>query len=71
MFFRLDRQSWTRQPTKLERGLASFQRWFNAWSSRATDLLCRQHLRRRAADHRMTTESTTDNARAAARAKST
>ncbi|VTM08285.1 alginate biosynthesis protein [Pseudomonas aeruginosa] len=35
VFFRLDRQSWTRQPTKLERGLASFQRWFNAWSSRA------------------------------------
>lgn len=33
------------------------------------DLLCRQHLRRRAADHRMTTESTTDNARAAARAQ--
>ncbi|ENL4490742.1 mannuronan synthase [Pseudomonas aeruginosa] len=35
VFFRLDRQSWTRQPTKLERGLTSFQRWFNAWSSRA------------------------------------
>ncbi|MOA24606.1 hypothetical protein D3C78_1452930 [compost metagenome] len=35
VFFRLDRQSWTRQNTKLERGLATFQSWFNAWSSRA------------------------------------
>ncbi|AOE86351.1 mannuronan synthase [Pseudomonas sp. TCU-HL1] len=35
VFFRLDRQSWTRQSTKLERGLASFQNGFNAWSSRA------------------------------------
>lgn len=35
VFFRLDRQSWTRQNTKLNRGLASYQRWFNTWSSRA------------------------------------
>ena len=35
VFFRLDRQSWTRQPTKLNRDLASFQVWFNRWSSRA------------------------------------
>ena len=32
--FRLDQQSWTRQPTSLTRDLASFQRWFNTWSSR-------------------------------------
>ena len=35
VFFRLDRQSWTRQPTKLTRNLAQFQQWFNIWSSRA------------------------------------
>jgi glycosyltransferase Alg8 len=35
VFFRLDRQSWTRQPTKLTRDLAGLQRWFNTWSSRA------------------------------------
>ncbi|KFX69190.1 glycosyl transferase [Pseudomonas taeanensis MS-3] len=35
VFFRLDRQSWTRQDTKLDRGLQSYQRWFNTWSSRA------------------------------------
>ena len=35
VFFRLDRQSWTRQPTKLDRGLQRFQLWFNSWSSRA------------------------------------
>ncbi len=35
VFFRLDRQSWTRQNTKLNRDLASFSRWFNTWSSRA------------------------------------
>jgi len=35
VFFRLDQQSWTRQDTKLTRDLASFQRWFNTWSSRA------------------------------------
>ncbi len=29
VFFRLDRQSWSRQPTSL-----SFQGWFNTWSSR-------------------------------------
>jgi glycosyltransferase Alg8 len=34
VFFRLDQQSWTRQPTSLTRDLASFQRWFNTWSSR-------------------------------------
>ncbi|GHU21770.1 mannuronan synthase [Betaproteobacteria bacterium] len=34
VFFRLDRQSWTRQPTRLMRDLAGFQRWFNTWSSR-------------------------------------
>ncbi len=33
--YRLDRQSWTRQDTKLTRDLASFQKWFNTWSSRA------------------------------------
>ncbi|WP_087464616.1 glycosyltransferase family 2 protein [Oleiphilus messinensis] len=35
VFFRLDRQSWTRQPTQLKRNLASFQQWFNRWSSRS------------------------------------
>ncbi|MBM7059431.1 glycosyltransferase family 2 protein [Pseudomonas sp. UL073] len=35
VFFRLDQQSWTRQKTKLDRGLASYQLWFNSWSSRA------------------------------------
>lgn len=35
VFFRLDQQSWTRQDTKLNRELASFQSWFNHWSSRA------------------------------------
>jgi glycosyltransferase Alg8 len=35
VFFRLDRQSWTRQDTKLDRGLKSFQLRFNTWSSRA------------------------------------
>ncbi|AYC31877.1 glycosyltransferase family 2 protein [Pseudomonas cavernae] len=35
VFFRLDQQSWTRQSTKLNRDLASFQRWFNTWSSRS------------------------------------
>ncbi|MFZ6047755.1 mannuronan synthase [Pseudomonas sp. CR3202] len=35
VFFRLDKQSWTRQPTTLKRDLASFTRWFNTWSSRA------------------------------------
>ena len=35
VFFRLDRQSWTRQDTKLDRGLKSFQVRFNTWSSRA------------------------------------
>jgi glycosyltransferase Alg8 len=34
VFFRLDRQSWTRQPTVLKRDIASFQLWFNKWSSR-------------------------------------
>ncbi|MBD8120061.1 MULTISPECIES: mannuronan synthase [Pseudomonas] len=34
VFFRLDRQSWTRQDTKLSRDMASFQGWFNTWSSR-------------------------------------
>ena len=34
VFFRLDRQSWTRQPTKLKRDLVSFQKVFNRWSSR-------------------------------------
>jgi glycosyltransferase Alg8 len=34
VFFRLDKQSWTRQPTSLKRDLASFQQWFNTWSSR-------------------------------------
>ena len=35
VFFRLDQQSWTRQKTKLDRGLGGFQQWFNTWSSRA------------------------------------
>ncbi|WKN24430.2 mannuronan synthase [Azotobacter vinelandii] len=35
VFFRLDQQSWTRQDTKLNRELASFQSWFNNWSSKA------------------------------------
>ncbi|TRX75564.1 mannuronan synthase [Pseudomonas mangiferae] len=35
VFFRLDQQSWTRQNTKLDRGLASFTQRFNTWSSRA------------------------------------
>ncbi len=35
VFFRLDQQSWTRQKTKLDRGLGSFQQRFNTWSSRA------------------------------------
>ncbi|MDH0099234.1 glycosyltransferase family 2 protein [Pseudomonas sp. GD04158] len=35
VFFRLDQQSWTRQNTKLNRGLSSFANWFNSWSSRA------------------------------------
>ncbi|UVE16861.1 mannuronan synthase [Pseudomonas sp. LS44] len=35
VFFRLDQQSWTRQNTRLNRDLASFQRWFNTWSSRS------------------------------------
>ncbi len=35
VFFRLDQQSWTRQNTKLDRGLASFAQRFNTWSSRA------------------------------------
>lgn len=34
VFFRLDRQSWTRQPTSTKRDTASFQQWFNTWSSR-------------------------------------
>lgn len=35
VFFRLDRQTWTRQKTVLRRDLDGFQRWFNPWSSRA------------------------------------
>lgn len=35
VFFRLDQQSWTRQNTKLNRGLSRFASWFNRWSSRA------------------------------------
>jgi glycosyltransferase Alg8 len=35
VFFRLDQQSWTRQKTKLSNEHASYQRWFNNWSSRA------------------------------------
>ncbi|NBA96228.1 glycosyltransferase family 2 protein [Pseudomonas sp. R5(2019)] len=34
VFFRLDKQAWTRQPIVLKRDLASFQQWFNTWSSR-------------------------------------
>ncbi len=32
--FRLDKQAVVRQPTALKRDLASFQQWFNTWSSR-------------------------------------
>ncbi len=35
VFFRLDRQSWTRQKTRLATGLSGFRPWFNRWSSRA------------------------------------
>jgi len=35
VFFHLDRQSWTRQKTSLNRDLSSFQQQFNVWSSRA------------------------------------
>lgn len=35
VFFRLDRQSWTRQKTTLKRNTGGFQAWFNPWSSRA------------------------------------
>jgi glycosyltransferase Alg8 len=31
----MDQQSWTRQKTVLDRGLGSYQLWFNRWSSRA------------------------------------
>lgn len=34
VFFRLDRQSWTRQKTKFNADTASFQQRFNRWSSR-------------------------------------
>ncbi|MEJ2741459.1 MAG: glycosyltransferase family 2 protein [Gammaproteobacteria bacterium] len=32
--FRLDRQSWTRQKTKLEQNRATFHGWFNRWSAK-------------------------------------
>jgi len=35
VFFNLDRQSWTRQKTVLDRDLDTFQRGFNRWSSAA------------------------------------
>jgi mannuronan synthase len=35
VFFNLDRQSWTRQKTTLDRDLDAFQRGFNRWSSAA------------------------------------
>ncbi|MDH4653614.1 glycosyltransferase family 2 protein [Pseudomonas sp. BN606] len=35
VFFHLDRQSWTRQQTTLNRELGRFQNWFNTWSSRS------------------------------------
>jgi glycosyltransferase Alg8 len=35
VFFNLDRQSWTRQKTTLDRDLDPFQRAFNRWSSLA------------------------------------
>ncbi|HEB49945.1 MAG TPA: glycosyltransferase family 2 protein [Desulfobulbus sp.] len=35
VFFRLDRQSWTRQKTRLVTGTSGFRPWFNRWSSRA------------------------------------
>jgi glycosyltransferase Alg8 len=33
--FRLDRQSWTRQNTKLKHDHGAFQTWFNRWSTTA------------------------------------
>ncbi len=33
VFYRLDRQSWTRQKTKLQQDRDRFQQWFNQWSS--------------------------------------
>ncbi|HEX5055769.1 MAG TPA: glycosyltransferase family 2 protein [Gammaproteobacteria bacterium] len=33
VFFRLDRQTWTRQQIRLSRELGGFRAWFNAWSS--------------------------------------
>jgi len=33
--FRLDRQSWTRQNTKLKHDHGAFQTWFNRWSTSA------------------------------------
>jgi glycosyltransferase Alg8 len=35
VYYRLDQQSWTRQKTKLDRGLDRFQLRFNRWSSQA------------------------------------
>ncbi len=54
MFLRLDQQSWTRQDTKLTRDLASFQRWFNTWSSRTMTFSAGSIFRRRAADDGLT-----------------
>ena len=34
VFFRLDRQSWTRQKTRFSANNASFQQRMNRWSSR-------------------------------------
>ncbi len=34
VFFRLDRQEWTRQQIRLSRERGNFRGWFNAWSSR-------------------------------------
>jgi mannuronan synthase len=34
VFFRLDRQTWTRQQIRLSRDLGDFRNWFNLWSSR-------------------------------------
>lgn len=34
---RLDRQSWTRQQTVLQRELSAYDRWFHRWSSRAVN----------------------------------
>lgn len=40
VYFRLDRQSWTRQKTTLSSSKSSYQKQFNKWSSRAMTFAC-------------------------------